>query len=376
MHRELTNVRSFVKDKGYETASIDKVLCAVTEDPSQNSRNTDGRASSSTLKADLVREEPHIQIDLAHGSAADLRAMSFPREESHPIQNHQVRTQTSSNVEQNLSSRDAMPPPAMPKRQQIMHKQSPLPGLSELEPYPDYRPPAMNTPARLLRPSDWTSATPMSRTSSRHFPSVETYQLSPFRHSIVNQSPLSSVTPQNRRRYSLVQDSETQIERAPSRIQYGQERQPPNGQSSFELINSPYKRPALGLYASQSPSLPGTDTEITTPTFARPQVADHGHMTEFTRDSSTPRAERPFKPLTYSNDHRKPIASRRLRGRTGQRSMMDDLRTSPSTAKSTYFNEGLQAFAFQGDPVNAYMQQKSLSMSNSRLVILLLLIII
>ena len=354
---------------------MDKVLHAVAEGPSQDSMNTDGRASSSTLKTDLAREEPHIQIDLAHGSAADLRAMSFPREESHQIQNREARTQTRSN-EHVLSSRDAMPPPAMPKRQQVMHRQSPLPSSSGFEPYTDYRPPAMNTPARLPRPSDWPSVTPISRTSSRHFPSVETYQPRPFRHPTVNQSPLNSVTPQKRRRHSLAQDSDTQIERTPSRIQYGQAHHPSNGQSTFELINSPYKRPALGLYASQSPTIPGTDMGITSSTFANPQVADHGHLTEFTRDSSTPRAERPFKPPTHSNDHRKPITSRRLRGGTGQRSLMDDLRTSPSTAQSTYFSDGLQAFAYQGDPVNAYMQQKSLSMYKSRLVILFLLTIV
>ena len=56
MHRELTNVRSFIKDRGYETASIDKVLHAVAEDPTQDGSNMDGRVSSSTLKADFVRE--------------------------------------------------------------------------------------------------------------------------------------------------------------------------------------------------------------------------------------------------------------------------------------------------------------------------------
>lgn len=362
-------MRVFISDKGYETSSIDKVLQAIAEDPTGEARGLHETITSSTIKADAANEQADFQSGLAQGSAADLQAMSL----NSAVQSHRnLNTSTvpsdsgsdhrhidlHKNNVHGLSSREAMPPPAMPG----YHHQSPQPVTTPRSIRSASRPgqssPTMNTPAQVLRSNHWTPTSHVPTTSSRHFPSADVYPQFETRQDTSHFHFPNSITPQKRGHNEIAQETNGMHEKTSNRVRYGREGEVGGNGSTFNSINSPHKRTTPGLYAGQFSDQTRRDLHATLSSNARSELAGNGRVTDYTCDLSTPRATR------HSAEHRRKAVPRDtpdftyLRGGASDASLGSSIGTSPSTLRPTSFANSLQSFALHGDPVNTYIEQR------------------
>ena len=370
---KLAHVRSFIKDKGYDTSRIDEVLHAVAKDPEGRVSQWQETVSTSTIKEDAANEQSQFQAGLAQGSTADLQAMSCSTahmsQMDSSISSNRLRVQESCRQDevpegnvQTLPSREAMPPPSMPRYDHRSPISAETPRLQRSENYLSASLPAMSTPARFKRPSHkfMTSYTP--RTSSRHFTSSDEYTQRPIVRPIAKPNFDGTTTPQKRRQSRLSLEPPSIAVRTPNRIRCGQESVNDRGDSAFEMMNSPYRRPILGLYADQSSNDGNRNIDYSMSSAKRSELPRQGVIKEYTRDSSTPRAIRPSAQSPYSTTHRDILHSKQLREGSGHESPKGRIDTSPSTLRPTSFVNSLQSFAFHGDPVSTYMEQRSLGM--------------
>lgn len=348
------------------------MLRAVAEDPNGEAHDLHQTFSSSTGKADAGIEQPNFQTGLAKGSAADLKAMSF----SAAVSSHQPTATSTVHSEnqkefgpipmhehsmQNLSSRDAMPPPAMSKHHQQHALPLTTPRSTKLASRRGHDIPASSTPARGSRSGHWTPSPHVSSTSSRHFTKKDTrLQTIPDQQTPDFRFPVST-TPQYENRRGTPQQTRPMHERTPKRIRYGQQSALGQSDSAFGSMDSPYKRTTFGLYANQlSDQVYGASHNAILGSM-HPNPAPNGVLTEYPCDPSTPQAIRVSKHSHETVPRNKPNP-RGLRGGSAFESLGSSIYTSPTTVRPSSSVNNLQTFAFHGDPVNTYMEQRSRSM--------------
>ena len=359
-----------MNDKGYEISSIDKVLQAVAECPAGEVGDLHKTISSSTVKADAPSKQPDFRSGLAQASAADLQAMSFTS--ALPLGRNLARSRAPSEGqrdhryvdlhqvnEHGLPSREAMPPPAIPRH----HHQSPQPAATPRSIKPASRLgqglPTVNLPAPVLRSSRWTPTSHEPAIASRHFLSADVDPQSPPREITSDSRFPTSVTPQKRGHNGMAQEIYSVYERTPNRIRYGQAGEEDGNGSAFDLMNSPHKRATPGLYASEFSGRTQRDLPPTLSSNTRSELAGNGHIIEYHRDSSTPRATQSSAEHTRRAIPHDMHSLRHLRRGTSHASLESNTFTSPSTIRPTSFANSLQSFAFHGDPVNTYIEQRS-----------------